>query len=376
MKKIKYIGYYDTIFQRRIMSPAAVDKMNYISEKLSELGYIVEIISCGMIADKGYKGTKEKIGYNIYVKYFRTLKKSKLKIINKVFRAYELLVLFMYFLICVKKEEKILVYHSLMNMKAIFWAKKIKKFKIILEIEEIYADVLENQKLKKKEINYLEKADYYLFSTTFLNKEINKYSKPYVIIHGVYKVEKIMTHKFNDNKIHLIYAGTFDLHKGGVKIAIQTAQYLPSNYVIHILGFGTSQQVEHVKDVIREINNKSCKSTVVYEGLKVGQEYTRFIQKCHIGLSTQVPEGNYNNSSFPSKILSYLRNGLDVISIKIPVVENSDINSIIYYYNDSKPEAIANMIKNIKLKNNYIGMDFLITLDQKFKLQLDKLLKK
>lgn len=368
-KKIKYIGYYDTHTNRRLMSPAAVNKMNYIASTLVELGYTVEIISCGVIADKSYKASRENLKQEIFVNYFRTFKRSNLKLINKFLRLYEIIKIFIYCLKNIKKNEKILVYHSLMNMKVISLAKKIKKFKITLEVEEIYADVLEDTKKRKKEINFLRNVEGYIFPTELLNKEINLDKKPYVIVHGTYNIQKKISQKVKDKKIHVVYAGTFDPYKGGAKQAIKASVFLPEEYHLHILGFGTNEEIKSLKELINEIQQKS-KAKITYEGLKLGEEYISLLQSCHIGLSTQNPLAKFNDTSFPSKILSYLENGLRVVSIKIPVVETSDIKDYIYYYEEQTPKKIAEAIKAIKLSEEYNPNMIILALNNKFKREL------
>ena len=105
---------------------------------------------------------------------------------------------------------------------------------------------------------------------------------------------------------------------------------------------------------------------ITYEGLIAGVEYIKFIQKCQIGLSTQNPEGNFNNTSFPSKILSYMANGLRVVSIKIPVIERAKIGKYIYYYEKQDPINIANAIKGITLDDKYDGRKIVGKLDLDF----------
>ena len=69
-------------------------------------------------------------------------------------------------------------------------------------------------------------ADAFLFPTEALSKEVNLSQKPYVIVHGSYSVQPLIKEKFNDRKIHCVYAGTFDMVKGGVLNAIAAAEYL------------------------------------------------------------------------------------------------------------------------------------------------------
>ncbi len=57
------------------------------------------------------------------------------------------------------------------------------------------------------------------------------------------------------------------------------------------------------------------KCKITYDGAFYVKKYYEFLQKCHIGLSTQNPYEPFNNSSFPSKVLVYMANGLRVVSV-------------------------------------------------------------
>ena len=70
-----------------------------------------------------------------------------------------------------------------------------------------------------------------------------------------------------------------------------------------------------------------------------GEDYIRFIQSCDIGLSTQNPDAAFNATSFPSKILSYMANGLRVVSIRIPAIERSAVGNEVMFYNEQTPEV-------------------------------------
>ena len=94
--------------------------------------------------------------------------------------------------------------------------------------------------------------------------------------------------------------------------------------------------------------------------------YLKFLQSCQIGLSTQTPEGDYNDSSFPSKVLSYLANGLRVVSIRIPVLERSSIAALLSFYDEDTPEAIAAAIQKIDLTQPYDSRAVIRQLDAQF----------
>ena len=384
MKKVYYIGYYSDLngAQNRKTAPAADTKMSYIIESLKNIGYDVEVISfCEENSrDKIIKKYDE---YEINVKnnkihFFKTYT-SKYRIIRVIGRWFTWLSQKKYIQEnCLNEECKIIIYHSLGLLKLLkFLNKKNKKY--ILEMEEIYADLINNNKIRQKEIKLAKMASGYIFPTNLLDKEINTEKKPSVIIHGTYRVEKMINKKIFDEeekKIHCVYAGTFDPRKGGCTAAAAAAEYLPQNYHIHILGFGSNEEVEKIKKIIKEIEKKS-KAKVTYDGLLQGEEYINFIQNCQIGLSTQNPDAQFNETSFPSKILSYMANGLRVVSIRIRAIEKSDIGNLIYYYDEQTPQNVANAIKNVNFDDNYDSRKLILKLNEQFlkdiKIILDKM---
>ena len=129
-----------------------------------------------------------------------------------------------------------------------------------------------------------------------------------------------------------------------------------------------------VKQTIEEVNALG-KCKVTYDGLKSGDEYIKFIQSCHIGLSTQNPNASFNDTSFPSKVLSYMANGLRVVSVKIKVLETSSINDFLYYYQGEDPQKIAKAIMSVSVKDNYDSRSVIYKLDNAFSEKLRMLFK-
>jgi hypothetical protein len=114
---------------------------------------------------------------------------------------------------------------------------------------------------------------------------------------------------------------------------------------------------------------------LTYDGLKSGEEYICFLQKCQIGLCTQIPDAKYTETSFPSKILVYMANGLRVLSPRIKAVEESSVGDLIYYYENQTSECIANSIKEIDFSQPYDSRTRLQQLDKQFAFDLQNLLK-
>jgi len=376
--KIFYIGYYSDLDKNRKSAPAADTKMNYIIDSLKNVSNEIEVISFCYVDDrskiwKKYDGYTKKIN-GISVKYFNSYS-SKYRIIRIFGRFLTWFQQKKYILDhCTLKESTIIIYHSLLFLKLYKLLNKYKK-EYILEVEEIYSDVMNNNRVRRKEVNHIIKGSKYIFPTKLLNDELNVNNRPYVIVHGTYKEEKKYKKiSFGDNKIHCVYAGTFDSRKGGATAAIAAAQYLPNNYHIHIIGFGLPREIQTIKEKVNEINMKNGAS-VSYDGLLSGEEYLKFIQSCNIGLSTQNPSAAFNGTSFPSKILSYMANGLRVVSIRIPAVESSKVGDYVYYYNKQNSQEIANTIMNINMNDKYDSRIILKKLDKEFLKELIELLK-
>lgn len=373
---IKYIGFYDCQSNKnenRSYYLSATNKMDYIINTLIKIGYKVEIISPSFTKNnEHYKGKVIKINDNVNLKLFSTLswKGRKYRLINM---SYSFLCLLFYLLFHIKSNETLIVYHSNFLAPFILACKKLRsKLNIILEVEEIYDDIIKKKLLGKMEYILFNSVDKFIFSTDLLNEKLNKSNKPYTVLNGTYQIEAQRKPQFNDGKVHVVYAGTFDPRKGGA-IAAYTAAYLPQNYHVHIIGFGREAELDHILDII-EKTSKKTKATITYDGLLKGEDYIKFLQNCDIGLSTQIPDAEYNHSSFPSKILSYMANGLRVVSVRIKAVENSAVGSTVYYYDEQTPESIAKTILQINFDEPYDSRVLLKELDEKFISDMKRLL--
>lgn len=360
---------------KRTGSIAATNKMYYIASSISRGNKPVEILSPSWYVDRDThmaKANKIKLGEYltlIQVPSFSTSIKS----INYIRIVIAKVWILFYILKNIKKGENIIVYHSLGLIDIIKIAKKIKGFNLVLEVNEVYTDVHKySDKVIKKEKKFLESADKYIFCTELLNKKINKSNKPYIINYGTYKVEPYKNKYFNDKRIHIVYAGTFDLVKGGATTAIKIAEYLDEKYHIHIIGFGTQKETCHIHEMINNISGKT-KCKITYDGMLDGEKYIDFLQRCDIGLSTQTPSGAYNETSFPSKVLSYMANGLRVVSIRLKVLEESRVNDLLYYYNNDEPKEIAELILSINLEVPYNSRTKIAELDRIFEKEIKEL---
>ena len=376
MKKIFYMSYYNSTnsSERRNAVLSSVNKMNYICEAIENNGYNTEIVSASGATEKKFcKSKKVKLTDKTTLKLFSSLPRLN-RIVSVIDRVILKTKLFLYMIKNTNKDSIVMVYHSLGYMSLVKRLKKLKGFKLIIEAEEIYGDVIGDEKTSQKEYEFFKIADAFIFPTEFLSEKVNTEKKPEVIIYGTYHIEKELPKLFSDGKTHCVYAGTLDPRKGGAIASAESALFLNENYHIHILGFGNEKEKAEMLNTIDSISKKS-KAKITYDGLLSGEEYIKFIQSCDIGLSTQNPNGKYNDTSFPSKILSYMANGLRVISVRIPVVEESGIGKCVYYYDEQTPENIAKAIKSIDFSEEYDSRKTIGVLDKAFICDLKTMLK-
>lgn len=371
--KIYYLIHFDNKTNRNV-TPSAITKGKYVASALASCSSEVEIVSLAYPTKDSQDEVYYQVSENVICHLFkgkysnnRIIRYLNHKLYDKKIRKY--------LKQNVKKDDIIVVYHSLANMKLVKYIKKNITDKIVYEVEEIYGDVINDEKAKIKELKTFKNASSYIFSNDYLNSIINTKQLPYVTCYGTYEIPTLYKESFNDNLIHCLYAGTLAQNKGALN-AINVAKYLPNNYLIHILGFGSEKDIADIKNAVNEVNNSYGTTKVIYEGLKLNEEYLKFIQKCQIGLCTQNIDAAFNTTSFPSKILSYMSNGLEVVGVNIAAIKNSKVGQYIQFYNVPDEKEIANAILNINLNNKTNNVDVVKELDKEFKEDLKDMLVK
>lgn len=371
--KIYYLIHFDNKTNRNV-TPSTITKGKYVASALASCSSEVEIVSLAYPTKDSQDEVYYQVSENVICHLFkgkysnnRIIRYLNHKLYDKKIRKY--------LKQNVKKDDIVVVYHSLANMKLVKYIKKNITDKIVYEVEEIYGDVINDEKAKIKELKAFKNASSYIFSNDYLNSIINTKQLPYVTCYGTYEIPTLYKEAFNDNLIHCLYAGTLAQNKGALN-AINVAKYLPNNYLIHILGFGSEKDIADIKNAVNEVNNSYGTTKVIYEGLKLNEEYLKFIQKCQIGLCTQNIDAAFNTTSFPSKILSYMSNGLEVVGVNIAAIKNSKVGQYIQFYNVPDEKEIANVILNINLNAKSNNVDVVKELDKEFKEDLKAMLVK
>lgn len=376
---MKLICFYDIEKyknEERVFSPSTVAVIDYIAYTLNRLEIPVEIISPAETRKYSGKFPKRseliadgiKLTQGASSGYKSNILRSLTKIRSRLW-------LVKYLLKNTKNNEVILCWDSPVLYEPLLIFRKLnrKNVKVLYFASEIFQEVLQLGRIKKKmEWKLFNDADMLLVSTKKLEKRINTTGKQTVVLHGTYRLTNEYNGKFDDGMVHVVYAGIINATKGSGK-AVEIASYLPSNYHINIIGYGKKEDIDILKESIARSNSANlCKIT--YDGTLSGEEYNRYLQKCDIGICSQDSNATYNESSFPSKILSYLSNGLRVVSINLNVVHDSEIGEVLYYTESDLAKDFAKTIMNIDLSMTYNSRKVIEKLDKKFIIELSDLL--
>ena len=373
--KIYYVSFFDFHDAEiaREYFPATVNKMAYVYQALQGICAETEIVSVSLPLGMNFYysgGTVIKQGVKVHFLPFCLLFSH-----HRLKDRWRSLCFFLYGLFHFSSEDVVISYHSpSLTSRALVLLRKIKKLKVILEVEEIYADLLTKfaSVQLRRETNAFENCDGYIFSTELLSEKINKKNLPSVIIYGTYQKDT-QPRIVNDDMIHVVYAGTFDPRKG-CAAAAEAAAYLPKNYMIHICGTGGAEEIKLIKSVIDNLKEEG--HNVCYEGLLKGQGYLDLLHRCQIGLSPQDPNAKFNSTSFPSKVLSYMSAGLAVVSINIPAIADSKVGQYITFYDVQTPEEIAKSIMNCDVSQGERNKEVIASLDVEFQRDIRQCIQK
>lgn len=375
-ERITYLGYYDTdnnVGEQRNIVRAATTKMDYIASKIEESGRTVDIVSMS--------GTslKRRIPGHVYARanggkliLFPSLGMGNP--LRRLISRHAMESHMRHYLRQLGRGSVVVAYHSLGYADLLREEKNRVGFKLILEVEELYSDVTGKQRDAHIEQGVFDAADAFICSTELLSERFSPMRKPCVVCSGIYRMAEKRAEKQSDGKIHVVYAGTLDPRKGGAA-AGAAAAFLNVNYHVHILGFGNSSEIEAIEKAVAKANEQSRGACITYDGYKSGVEFDDFIQSCHIGLSPQDPDAQFNATSFPSKVFMYLSHGLPVVSVDLPVFKNESLRSVLYLSEGNGPESLSEAIMSVDASGKANPENVMGELDIAFSLELADLLK-
>lgn len=376
---VYYIGFYngDKSINRKscISNIASSMKMDFIIKSLKKIGCFVNIISLTVPSKAGwYPMERIQIDEKEILYYLPVF---KLNIFERGLYSGKtsLLFLFIWGLKNLKKDDTVIIYHSLDFYHIIILLKKIIKFKLVIQVEEIYSlakkEYCKERKLKREE-KLIAIADDYLFVNDILPRKYSM-NKPFAVSYGNYTVFDERTDvSINSKNIGVVYTGVINKERGAFKI-ISAMDLLPNNYSLHILGFGKKSDMEKMYGLISKVNSTAGVEKVKFYGTKTGEEYTKFLSDFQIGVSLMDNSNDISTTAFPSKILAYLGHSLFVVSNKNKCITESKVRDLLYFCDDN-PNSIATTILNIDVTKPNHAAEKLRILENVFQNDLKKVI--
>ena len=340
MSSLYYFGYYTYNSNPNDFKvfPGCNVKISYILNCIKINNLPVNVISLGeSYTNKSSKNFKvDELENNYFVAT------CKGRIFSRLFLILQVLYILFF---KVKKSDVVIFYHVFYLLPIFKFAKYLKKFKLIIEVEESYQAAWGNGDEKiKKEIELLKNADGYIYVNDLLPNVIEK-GKFYTVCYGNYSVYLRKKVNYTLKKIRMVYAGLINFNEhSDVVLAINTMQYLSDRYSLSIAGYGSKIDINLMNEYIQE---KGLSDKVSYAGFFQGQEYDEYLTEFDIGLNPRMLQDQLSNYTFPSKVMSYLTHGLYVVSTPIQCIAASKVANLVSLSNDNTAESLSSAVLKI-----------------------------
>lgn len=353
MKKVYYIGWYiaDEDQGRYSGNVPGNLKMHYMVDQLKKSGNTPEIVSFACKKEiSGLYFTEKGSSQGCIVRYLGGIGGNGRFAHSFDFLMKEFLLIWLC-LFKIKTSDTIVLYHSVALTNLLTKLRKYVKRHVILEVEEVYGyAAVGDRPWVEQEIASIKQMNAHICVNDGMLEDLALNPKKFVASYGVGVIPERKVSRFNDGKIHVVYAGTIELKKRGALTAVESAEFYPDNYVLHILGFGNDENLIKLRKLINGINVKVGYTKVQYEGYKTGQELDDFLFSCHIGLSSNVMRPNFANNTFPSKVITYMCHDLSVVLSYAKAFYDVPISQGWSFYHEYTPQKIAEAVTNVDVK--------------------------
>jgi hypothetical protein len=225
------------------------------------------------------------------------------------------------------KNDKIIIYHS-EGFYYYFPLFILFKKKIILQVNEIYSVVTQNHfklSIEKKYFNIFEKI-----IVTNINLKNNLFKNKKILLRGGYfrfQKNDITARRNTLNKF--IYVGSVDdIKMGNYSLLLNLILTIPDDAYLDLCLISSDSDFTQLKNAIKDKSNIR-----LFRNVKEG-DLINFYKDCKFGLVLQDSKKPFNTTSFPSKIFSYINNGITPIAQKNTSFLNSEINELFYYIDE------------------------------------------
>lgn len=117
-----------------------------------------------------------------------------------------------YFLFNFSAEDTLVLYHSVELTLLVAKLKRLVKRNVIIEVEEIYGySAVTDRPWVEDEIDSIKKMDLHICVNDGIPQGLKLETGKFVVSLGVGNIPTRTIDRFNDGKIHVVYAGTIEM---------------------------------------------------------------------------------------------------------------------------------------------------------------------
>lgn len=360
-----------------VMPLAGVTWLEYIVDSIKRTGRKVTIVSTSCGVGRSYlKRKRHQVDELEEVIYLPSLNKEGGSLKLRVSQLFSMIEMALFVVFNTNKADKLLIFHNYGLSVIMSKVRRMLKRHYIYVVGEVFSAVYDRgDDAIMREIQTIKGADGYIVANTLLPEYIDDDAK-YCVCHGSYVATEMSSKAIADGIKRAVYAGKIaQKDVNDAFVAAESARWLDENFHIHILGYGTDEDIEALRKTIDKTNEDKGYSVVSYDGCLSGAEYDAFLSRCDIGLCTRAMKEPNCNMCFPSKTLVYLTHGLTVICPDIKVLRESKVAPMLRFMeHEISPEEVAKAIKSCgSIDNSDIAIE-LRRIDEEFVKEVDNIL--
>lgn len=268
-----------------------------------------------------------------------------------------------------KEKVYIIVYgmHTPYLMSAVYYKKKNPDSKICLIIPDLSCFMSSSKNpiylfFKNIDIYYqkriLADIDSFVFLSEQMNDYVNRYSKPYLVIEGVYdglgESFKLGIKSAKDKKNVIMYSGSLD-RRYGILDLLDAFSGLKDCY-LWICGDGDMKKAV--------IERTRMNPSITYYGQLSRSKVLAMQKEAKILVNPRTSTGKYTQYSFPSKTIEYMISGTPCVMRKLPTIP-PEYEKYLFFTSDDSVLALELKLKEV-LEMQSVKLDIFALAAAKF----------
>lgn len=331
---------------------SATRKIRYIVSRIKQLDYDVSIISTAPLK-AGYRHSEfnkfifDEHESHIYLEGIAV----RIPVLSSLFFAREIK---RYLSDTLLPDDVVIAYHSPMLLTLYSWLSSRANC-FILELNDRYSLHYKNR-LKSYIISQAEKrsvkcAKRFILASEWLEEYVPKGSKCIVNYGDTSVSGKNVEARGSNAAYRVVYAGVIERLRNAAFIVAMSAAMLPSDIEVYIAGFGKSDAVEELNNLIDRQNRNSSHAKVNYLGKLEGSALDELLDACDVGVNAHsYSEGDEWQAkySFPSKIPLYCGHGLPVITCCEEIFRSCQYGECLRFFKSGDPGSLAASVLSLR----------------------------